>query len=80
MVVKGVGSTGDVEQDADLVELAELCCGHSLESFTSDAHVVPYREGEIRVGAIAILHGEGSLMLLCLHQQAKELAYQGAKQ
>lgn len=68
------------QREVDLIKLAELYCGHGLQSFTGDARVVPDRKCQVCIGAVAILHGEGSLMLLGLHQQANKLAYQAAKQ
>lgn len=59
-------------QEADLPELAELGGGHGLEGFTGDTHVIPDRDGQVGIGAVAVLHSEGSLLLLCLHQPIKE--------
>ena len=66
---------GVCKDRADLPELTELCGGHCLESFTSDAHIVPDRDCQVGIGAVAVLHGEGSLLLLCLLHHVNELAY-----
>lgn len=68
-----------VQREINLIELAELYRRHGLQSFTGDARIVPDRKCQICVGAVAILHGEGGLMLLSLHQHANKLAYQAAK-
>lgn len=67
-------------QEADLPELAELGGGHGLEGFTGDAHVIPDRDGQVGIGAVAVLHCEGSLLLLCLHQPIKESSFRTLSQ
>ena len=55
-----------MRREANLPELGEFCGGHSLQGFTGEAHVVSHRDGQVCIGAVAILHCERSLLLLQL--------------